>query len=351
MSSPDGVPTQVETLLEDHVGRTCTGAVALVAREGRDPWTVAVGTVEQGGDAVTADTPFDLASLTKLFTASGALRLVAQRRLTLDDPVQQHLPEFAGKGKDQVTIRHLLTHSSGLPAMIRLYGPEQPSQPWVQILSVDLVDEPGRAVTYSDVGFLILGRVTERLLGASLYWALPQLVLRPLGLHSTTFGPRPEAAATEYDMWRGRRIRGEVHDENAAVLRGVAGHAGLFGTAADLVRLARAYLDPRIGFLEPSLARLATQEQARTGSERRALGWKLRSPSSEAADSVFSESSFGHYGFTGTALWADPARRAIVTLLTNRVYFGRDPLGISELRRQVFRTVCDALPPEEDPEH
>lgn len=200
-------------------------------------------------------------------------------------------------------------------------------------------------VQYSDVGFMLLGRIVEEVAGQSLRDAVRTLVLEPLGVHDAGYGPIPGAVATEFDTWRRRRIRGEVHDENAAVLGGASGHAGVFGTARAVSTLTRAYLDASSGFLPPALALEASSEQMARGEERRGLGWDLRSPDSAASEAPFSPDTFGHYGFTGTAVWADPRRDVITVLLTNRVYFGRSVAGIQTLRRQMFRIVAESYPP------
>lgn len=342
-----GVSERLAAILCAHAGRTFTGAVLRVEAGGTEPIEIALGTLDpETGEAVEPHSRFDLASITKLFTGSAILRLVAAQTLTLDEPVASVLPGFTGPGKPAVTLRQLLTHSSGLPALIRLYGSATVADPWEAILALPLAGPPGSSVVYSDVGFMLLGRVIEQVTGSSLREAVGRLVLDPLGLHDVEYGPVPDAAATEFESWRGRRIRGEVHDENAAVLGGAAGHAGLFGPARAVSALARAYLGDGENFLPDALARTARSEQSAWGEARRGLGWALRSPAPGASEAAFSADAFGHYGFTGTAVWADPRRDIIAVLLTNRVYFGRDPAGIQALRREVFRAVADRFPPQ-----
>lgn len=333
-------------LLDDHVGRTCTAAVLHVVHDG-PRIELARGVLDPESDArpVTGETPFDLASITKLFTASAVLRAVADGRLALDDSVGDHLTEFKGSGKESVSVRHLLTHASGLPALIRLFGPEAPEgDPWATILRMPLEREPGACVVYSDVGFMVLGRLVETVYGTPLRAAVQESVLDPLELRGTGFGPCFGAPATERDPWRARRIQGEVHDENCWVLGGASGHAGLFGPARDVASLASAYLEDEGRFLPRPLAAVAVAEQAVSNGERRGLGWKLRSPDPAASERSFSVQSFGHYGFTGTAVWTDPTRRVTVVLLTNRVYFGRSSEDIQRLRRQVFEAVSGEFP-------
>jgi CubicO group peptidase (beta-lactamase class C family) len=327
--------------------RTFTAAVVRVEHSPSPLVEFAVGTLDgEGREPCLLGSPFDLASVTKVFVATALLRLVAQGLLSLDDPVYKHLPHFTGAGKRAVTVWHLLTHSSGLPSLVRLFGPEAvPGDPWQAIFSLPLERPPGEAVVYSDVGAMLLGHLVAEISRRPLELSLRELVLGPLGLNDVSFGPRAKAAATELDVWRGRRIRGEVHDENAAALGGVAGHAGLFGSAESVAALARAFLRPDVEFLPPELARKATHEQAAWGDERRGLGWDLRSPDLASPEAVFSSTTYGHYGFTGTSVWADPRRDLITVLLTNRVFFGRDPILIRTLRRQVFELVAQAYPP------
>lgn len=337
---------RLERTLAEHIGQTCTAAVIRLESADHPPIEIAAGTLDgESSQIVERDSQFDLASLSKLFTASAILRLVATGHLALDQPAASILPGFTGPGKPAVTLHHLLTHSSGLPPLIRLFGANGvPGDPWEAILAIPLAAQPGEVVAYSDVGFMLLGRIVEVVTGEPLRDAVRALVLDPLGLADTGYGPALQAAATEFDPWRGRRIRGDVHDENAAILGGAAGHAGVFGTARAVSALGNAYFDTLSGFLPPELALAARSEQMAWGEERRGLGWDLRSPDPAASEAPFSSDTFGHYGFTGTAVWTDPQRNLITVLLTNRVYFGRNAAGIQALRRQVFRIVADAFP-------
>jgi CubicO group peptidase (beta-lactamase class C family) len=341
----DRLRVQIHEILERHIGSTCTAAVVLVEEPGGQS-IVALGRTDMEGDGtgVSASTPFDLASLTKLFTATAVLRLVASGRVSLSSNLTQYIPALRGEGTDSVSVEAALTHTSGLPAMRRLYGEWTPSgDPWDAILSCDTIRPPGSAVEYSDVGFMLLGRLVEEVTGQPLRTAMEALVLDPLGL-SATYGPCAEAPATEYDPWRGRRIRGEVHDENAAVLSGAAGHAGLFGNVWDVATLARVYLHPDDTFLPRDLALRARSQIATSGTERRGLGFAIRSLDPNASEASFSEDTFGHYGFTGTAVWADPARDVLTVLLANRVYFGRGLAAIKTLRTEVFTAIADSFP-------
>jgi CubicO group peptidase (beta-lactamase class C family) len=332
--------------LQDHLGRTCTAAVLRVEHHGQAALEIAMGVPdpEDAGGVTTPDTPFDLASITKVFTSTATLRLASAGEIALDTRVQSVLPNFKGTDKEEVQIRHLLTHTAGFPSLIRLWGPHaEASEPREAVQRLALVRKPGAEVQYSDPGFMLLGLIVECVMGESLDKALDHLVIHPLGLNDVSYGPKPEAAATEFDESRGRRIRGEVHDENAAVLGGVSGHAGLFGSARSVASLARAYRDAESNFLAPAIVREAVGEVARSGDERRGLGWKLRSPAEDASERWFGANTFGHYGFTGTAVWSDSEREIVVVLLTNRVYYGREREGIRALRQEIFKAVAARL--------
>ncbi len=335
------------------------------------------------------DTLFDLASLTKLFTATAFMTLVAAGKVTLDTPVARVLPEFgrrfplqpgidphtktplppspAYQGRvvdaSRVTFRHLLTHTAGLAAWMDCCQPPPPAPvplphqvaPATRRRRLQAILEaprfvypPGEGLQYSDVGFIALGEAVARLAGKPLPLYLTEAVLRPLGMSHTTYTPlahgvaRETIAPTERCPWRGRRLWGEVHDENAACLGGVAGHAGLFATAHDLVLLGECFLQTSSKPLPPALKAEMVREQAWIGDERRGLGWKLQTPAHSLIGQAFSPASFGHTGFTGTSLWVDPARALVVVLLTNRVYHGRDGEAIRRFRIDLHEAVAAA---------
>ena len=320
---------------------------------------------------VTAGTWYDLASLTKLFTTTAFLQLVAQGRCGLDTPVREILPDFAGNRPIQpyenplqpgafvvvttedgtvdaglVTCRHLLTHTSGLPAWRPLY-----KQPTAQIRTAVLGSffsyPTGTRVIYSDLGFILLGWIVEKLARSPLSEALRRLVIEPLGNIAVRYGPLPsdQTAPAETCPWRGRQMRGEVHDENAWALGGVAGHAGLFGTAAAVAALGQTWLDGlkrRSGFLPASLLETAVSLQAEDSDDRRGLGWALWSPDPADAMHPLSPSSFGHTGFTGTSLVVDPQREIVIACLTNEVANGRHNRAIRPFRRRLHQLTADA---------
>lgn len=302
--------------------------------------------------AMARETIFDLASLTKpLATAAATLRLVEDGAVALDDPVSKHLPRFAERGKEAVTIRHLLTHSSGLrpwrgfhelviererKSGQRLAG--TPAAPELVLQRIDrskLVHDPGQAAVYGDLDFIVLGALVEAVAKQPLDAFCAERVFRPLGLAQTFFvrpavwGEAPpdalrrRFAATENCPWRGRIVWGEVHDPNASVMGGVAGHAGLFATADDLMRYAQQLLDVwhgRSTVFPPALVRQFFERQQLPPGSDWALGWDTPTKGASSSGQYFSARSVGHLGFTGTSLWIDLEREAIVVLLTNRIH-------------------------------
>ncbi|MEZ4708984.1 MAG: serine hydrolase [Caldilineaceae bacterium] len=340
------------------------------------------------------DTYFDFASLTKLFTTTACLRLIDQGRLALEQPVAELVPAFGGQrmlggaedpiskqptaidprwlpaaqtpiDADAITIRHLLTHSSGLAAWRSIYracGPTpSPNAALRQaevrarqqaglaaLVAYPFVYPIGRAYIYSDLGLILLGAACAVANGdAHIGQTIAALVTQPLGLQAH-FNPaenlHDQIAPTEFCQWRQRRLCGEVHDENAGGLGGVAGHAGLFGTAADLSRLGRLYLRGGEGLISAELITECRREQIRSPEgDRRGLGWMLRSEPNPSCSRLFSMASFGHTGYTGTSLWCDPERDLTVVLLTNRVYYGRHPQPIAQLRPAVHEAIVHEL--------
>lgn len=350
---------------------------------------------DSGRIPVLHETRFDLASLTKLFTTSAFLTLVSEGRTTLDTPLVAVVPEFGASGprpidggmdphskqplptpddrRDQtadpaaVTFRHLLTHTSGLAPWRDVFNaagpaPTPPTEPdpipratrWARALDAlcgyPFVSTPDGVVRYSDLGLMLLGEATARLHGGPLDAAIKARVLEPLGTTTAGFSPVRDGHAplqhtvpTEDDpKWRQRRVWGEVHDENACGVGGVAGHAGLFANAADVAKLGQAWLDGTLA-IAPELAREAVSEQAVTGNERRGLGWMLKSVENSSAGDRFSADSFGHTGFTGTSLWVDPEARLVIALLTNGVYEGRAVMNPLPFRRAVNSLIAAAL--------
>ncbi len=324
----------VDAVLRAACGTAFTAAVGRIESGGRLCFERAYGVTRDDTDsrAVFVDTRFDLASLTKLFVATLVLRAVAQGRLGLDEKVL----------RSTITPRMLLAHDSGMNsgADYRLLLDENVE---AFALEAPLVAPPGERVIYSDLGFIAIGVLLERLY----HCALPP-ILDPVFSRSS-LGFRPRAAerrsipATEDDGWRGR-VQGSVHDEKAHLMGGVAGHAGLFGTAADVAALTEEYLGPLSGrehaMLPDRLVREATSEQAYDPVLRRGLGWALKTNDQNSCGRFFSGTSFGHTGFVGTSVWADPERDLQGVLLTNSVYFGRN--DIRDLRAAFYEAAAMA---------
>jgi uncharacterized protein YbbC (DUF1343 family)/CubicO group peptidase (beta-lactamase class C family) len=311
-------------------------------------------TYEDDAPPTAADTIYDLASLTKVIaTTTMAMILVDEGRLDLDKPVHDYLPRFTGPGKEGVTVRHLLTHSSGVDWWAPLYEELQGKAAYLErILAMELVYEPASKTVYSDLGLILLGEILERVAGQPLDVFVRDRVFRPLGMKDTMFRPpaalRPRIAPTEKDPWRRRILRGEVHDENAFALGGVAPHAGLFSTAGDLARFAQMILNGGVFEHQRIVSRRTVEEFTRpagiVADSSRALGWDTKSPTGySSAGSLFSARSFGHTGFTGTSIWFDPARRLFVILLTNRVHPTRENKLIREARPAIADAVVRAL--------
>lgn len=340
------------------------------------------------------DTLFDLASLTKLFTATAFMRLVEGGLVSLDTPVGEVLPALCGQRRigaaedplknipiypdprhlgtqvdlKQVTFHRLLTHTSGLAAWRSVYAvgggtgtvpapheipAELRRQRLGAVYQYDFFYPPGERVEYSDLGFILLGEAIQSLSGMPLEAALHREVIQPLDLKSTYYNPLvhgvlPERIApAEVCGWRQRRLVGEVDDENAASLGGVSGHAGLYATAHDLARFSQMYLQEGshqgAQLLAPETVAEMTRQQVVWGDLRRSLAFVLPTPKACSCGSRLSPSSFGHTGFTGTSLWVDPQRSLVVVALTNRVYYGRGSDAIQYFRPALHDLIIETL--------
>lgn len=309
-------------------------------------------TYDRTAQSIDGSTLFDIASLTKVVgTTAAAMKLYDQQKFGLDDPVQKYLPQFTGNLKERVTIRHLLNHTSGLPPFRRLWGvTKSPAEALDSVYTTRLVATPGDTTIYSDLGMILLGKVVETLSGMQLDSYLRQEFYDPLKMINTTFKPSraiwPQVAPTELDtVWRGELVQGRVHDENAAALGGVAGHAGLFSTASDLSIFMQMLMNKGTyggtRYLSDTTVSLFTRRQSTTST--RALGWDTKSATNSSAGDVFSSSSFGHLGFTGTSIWADPERKLFVVFLTNRVHPTRANGKIFKIRPVLHDAVINAL--------
>lgn len=278
-------------------------------------------------ELMTEDTIFDAASLTKVVaTAPAVLRLVEQGRVELDAPVARYLPEFTGGGHETITVRELLTHTSGLPPDLKTNPDWHGAAAALQLASViPLQAPPGTKFIYSDINFVLLGELVHRVSGIPLDEFARREIFGPLRMRDTGFCPpvalRARIAPTEVQA--GRPLRGVVHDFTARRLDGVAGDAGLFTTAADLARYARMWLQQGelegVQVLQPATVALMTSVQSPPQvPEKRGLGWDIDSPYSGPRGDLFPKNSYGHTGWTGGSLWIDPNSRTFVIFLSNR---------------------------------
>jgi CubicO group peptidase (beta-lactamase class C family) len=278
---------------------------------------------------VDADrTIYDVASLSKVVgTTTSIMILFDEKKVDLDAPVLRYLPAFSGGMKDRVTVRDLLTHRSGLPAGRDLWRrAHSPQEARAMVLETPLEYAPGTAFVYSDLGADVLGMIVEAVSGEPLDQYLTRRVFAPLGMHDTWYRPpdsvRYRVAPTEVTPPRGHPLQGEVHDENAYALGGVAGHAGLFSTAADLSIFAQMMLNggtyDGVNIISDSTVALFTRRTA----GHRALGWDT-ADGDAGSGQYLTERAYGHTGFTGTSMWIDPDREMFVVLLTNRVHAAR----------------------------
>ena len=327
--------------------RAFPGGVVAVGRHDSVLYLQAFGNLDyQGGGPVQTSTIYDIASLTKVVGLTTALmQLVAQQRVNLDAPAARYVPPFIHRA---VTVRQLLTHSSGLPAFKQWWPRVHSRDDMFALADAEPLEQPsGTKMVYSDIGALVMTQIVEYVSGEKLDAYLDARLFRPLGMGDTRFNPPaaliPRIAPTEMDNnWRRAMVRGQVHDENAASMGGVSGHAGMFSTAPDLAKFAQAMLscfsaarrtsnDARVLPCETVGLFTAVQQP---GLSSRALGWDTPSANSSAG-SLMSPRAFGHTGFTGTSMWMDPAKDLFVILLTNRVHPTRENTQIFAVRRAV----------------
>jgi len=294
-----------------------------------------------------AITLFDLASLTKVVATTPAMVALAEAgEIRLDERVQRYLPEFKGEGKDLVTVRELLEHRSGLRAFLPLNEETENAQEARQrVLDEPLRFRPGTRVVYSDLNAMLLGWIVERVSGLTLDQYAKEHVFQLAGMLSTRYQPprglRERIAPV--GLWRGHAIAGEVHDQNAARLGGVSGHAGLYSTGSDLGRYAQVWLNEGRTASGVRLFLAASVEHfIKRGAGGRALGWESRdTTTSDNTGTLLSASAYGHTGYTGTSMWIDPERGMFVVLLTNRVFAPRVRNSITQLKR-IRGEVADA---------
>ena len=322
--------SKAQRVLEAAVARgEVPGAVAVTGDADQIVQVAACGVTRLGGPPTDAATYFDLASLSKVVgTLPAVLSLVQAGEISLDSPVKRFFSSagwFQTPSLGDVTVAQLLTHTSGLPAWRPLYAESSTRLGALGNLLQSSLAHPAGGVVYSDLGFMLLGAIVERVGKVRLDTFTQTHIFAPLGLNTLAYGVPAGAsvAATEDCGWRGRMLQGEIHDENAFVFDGVAGHAGLFGTAFDLARYAQAWLRLSAPFATSELLLEATREHARDAAGvRRGLGWQLAGEGSSAGHKA-SGGAYGHTGFTGTSLWVDPVKNRFAVLLTNRVHPSR----------------------------
>jgi CubicO group peptidase (beta-lactamase class C family) len=372
---PSGALAGPEALLTEAVaGGQCAGAVVQVRRDGEVLWHRAYGWAEimPRRRAMRPDMLFDLASLTKLLvTVTGIVQVWERGGLDLDRPVEETVPGFGEAGKSAVSLRHLLTHTSGLPAWVRFYlHATAPEEAIGAICRTAPLTAPGTHVTYSDLGFLILGEVLRRSGGLPLDEYAQAHIAPPVGWTWTRYRPpsswRDRCVATEignaYERsmaaeagegkgfpWRTETIVGEVHDGNCHYLfGGISGHAGLFSTADEVGRYGQALLDGGEGpggrlFRPETIAEMTRDQSAEAVGEGYGLGWRVARGNQTLVGARASPQAFGHTGFTGTSLVVDPARALVIVLLTNRVHPSADTPGFPAFRQTFHEAVMAAL--------
>ncbi len=335
--------------------RQIPGAVLIVGHDGRVVYRKAYGSraIEPRREAMTLDTVFDCASLTKVVATTTALmQLWEEGKLRMNDPVAKYLPEFGQNGKQEITIRQLLVHYSGLPEDLEL-GKRWEGKETGYRMAFEVTPErtPGAMFAYSDINFVVLGALVERLSGESLDEYSAQHIFGPLGMKETRFLP-PQSwvariAPTEEDENQ-HLLRGVVHDPTARRMGGVAGDAGVFSTADDLAIFAQALLDGGRGVLtRATIAKMTAPQQPVNGTVLRGIGWDIDSPFSTNRGELLPVGSYGHTGFTGTSLWIDPTTRTYIVLLTNAVHMNVVPPkqkgSAVSLRTRVATAVAAAL--------
>ncbi len=324
------------------------GAYVIVGTHDRVLARYGAGHLDWAPSPVPNDsTLWDMASLTKVIAmTSSMMQLVELHKVELDAPVQRYLPSWKGPNKEKVTVRHLLTHSSGLPAWRPLYKETSDADAALKLAYATPLDTlPGIRMVYSDIGGILMGEIVRAVSGERLDTYFATHIAVPLNLHETMFLPPASLLAriapTEIDPWRQRQLRGEVHDENAAALGGVSGHAGLFSSARDLARIAQLYLSHGalngVRIWKPATIVQFGTVQDSTFSNR-ALGWETPTGTNSAGH-LMKRPAFGHTGFTGTSIWIDPAHDLFIVMLTNRVNPTRANTKLTAVRQALADSI------------
>jgi len=326
------------------------GAVLMVWHNGQVMYRKAFGnrSLEPRRETMTLDTIFDLASLTKVVaTTTAIMQLVERGQVRINDPVAKYIPEFAQNGKEDITVRNLLTHYSGLRGDLDLTQAWQGHDVAFSMAFAEMpVIPPGSHFLYSDINFIVLGALIERVTGSSEDEYCRKNIFAPLGMTHTRFLPpaawKSAIAPTEYDE-QSKMLRGIVHDPTARRMGGVAGHAGLFSTAGDLSKFALALLNGSTVLRSLAVEKMTTPQQPPTEDSLRGFGWDIDSPLSSNRGELLPVGSFGHTGWTGTSIWIDPTTRTYIILLTNSVH-PRGKGNVIALRAKIATAVAAALP-------
>lgn len=348
---------ELDTLLGAGVGEVYPGCAVIVGEGGRARYRKCFGDRQLVPQVLPAsiETVYDIASLTKaLATTTLAMRLVQGGELDLDWRLSEFFKEFAEPPKSKISVRHLLNHSSGLPAHRHFYreidrtSAELAVNPAPELILQAVLNQPleravGSSAVYSDLGFILLGEVISRTFGLSLAEAVEREIAAPLGLTTFSFRPAADAssgdniAATEQCPFRKRMIVGEVDDQNAWAMGGVAGHAGIFSNADDVFQIAKALLDSwheRSGFVRSEIVKGFWTREEIAGDDF-ALGWATRSAEKSSSGALFSSAAVGHLGYTGCSIWIEPATELVVVLLTNAIHPTAPNKKIKEFRPKV----------------
>ena len=326
------------------------GAVLMVGHDGQVVYRKAFGSrsILPQREAMTADTIFDIASLTKVVaTTTAVMQLIGGGQLRANDTVAKYIPEFAPNGKSEITIRDLLTHFSGLDEDLDLSQPWSGKETGLRMAYAEKpILTPGARFLYSDINFIVLGALVERVSDMSLDQYCEKNIFRPLGMTHTRFLPPSswisKIAPTQFDE-HDRMLRGVVHDPTARRMGGVAGHAGVFSTADDLAKFAQFLLDGGSVLSSSLIEKMTTPQQPPTAPVLRGFGWDIDSPFSSNRGELLPVGSYGHTGFTGTSLWIDPTTRTYIVLLTNAVHPRGKGSAVS-LRSRVATAVAANLP-------
>lgn len=330
------------------------GSVLLIAQRGKVIYRKPFGkyTYENTAVEISEESMFDIASLTKVLgTTSAAMFLYDEGKIKLDEYVKTYLPEFAANGKEKVTVRNILLHNSGLPAFKPFYKYLSKAEDVVaDIMNTKLNSAPGEKYVYSDLGIITLQKIIEKISGKTLDEYLKEKLFVPLKLEHIMFNPPVEyqyyCVPTEFDKeWRHSLIKGKVHDETSYLLNGIAGHAGLFSTAADAAVIMQVLMNNGSYGGKQFFKSATVEEWTKVQNEKstRGLGWDTKSEENSSAGTKFSQNSFGHTGFTGTSIWADKERDLFVILFTNRVYPTRDNKKIIKFRPKLHDAIIDAV--------